>query len=440
MGMLEDVARVVSEQKEMKVRGHMPNIIYRIWRSTPDGDKSYIGQTKNIKGRMDNHLSNAKRLEMPMQQDIRQFGPDAFNVEIIFVSFNPKHLSYLEDDLIETFGSLAPSGYNLQDSGSKAQPRKYKSAVRTEDTTYEKEVEAGRVKPMRTTDAMNDPAVKWYLGSPCNKDPSHIRDDGYTVRKKTGACRACANEQSSHTKTLTRKSLDERRSDIANGTTHLKGCHEGVIEIPVAEIETSLRFDESTGLGYWIVSRGTAKAGSVAGTVNKDTGYRQIRFNGTLYRWPRVVMAVWGGGILPTETVDHINGNRDDNRLCNLRRVNISQNNLNMASTKGVSYVKRDDRWRVKMQISGLVARLGQSFKTEEAALSRYNAVKARIGNLFSDSDPYNIQALEALLAGTEAEKRIARLLALTPSKASQREIDRLLPLLLPCSSLPRFY
>lgn len=74
--------------------------------------------------------------------------------------------------------------------------------------------------------------------------------------------------------------------------------------------------------------------------------------------------------------VDHINQNTLDNRLCNLRIVDKSENALNSSKIKrhntsgmnGVSYSKRDDAWRVYLAINGRRV-YHKSFKDKEDAV-----------------------------------------------------------------------
>lgn len=94
---------------------------------------------------------------------------------------------------------------------------------------------------------------------------------------------------------------------------------------------------------------------------------------------------------------DHINGNKLDNRRCNLRVVNVSQNNMNrtcFSSTgyKGVSVVQRkpthNPKYVARITINRKTIKIGEYFTPEDAAKAYDNmAIKhhgqyARLNNI----------------------------------------------------------
>lgn len=71
--------------------------------------------------------------------------------------------------------------------------------------------------------------------------------------------------------------------------------------------------------------------------------------------------------------IDHINGNKLDNRVSNLRLATASQNHCNRPKSsrntsgyKGVG--KRNGRWRVKIRLNGIDYHVGYFSSLEEAA------------------------------------------------------------------------
>lgn len=65
--------------------------------------------------------------------------------------------------------------------------------------------------------------------------------------------------------------------------------------------------------------------------------------------------------------VDHKNRVKTDNRLCNLRFVTKSENNINRDGVVGVYFDSKGNRWRASISINGTAIKLG-SFKTKEEA------------------------------------------------------------------------
>lgn len=117
-----------------------------------------------------------------------------------------------------------------------------------------------------------------------------------------------------------------------------------------------------------------ALAGQVAGTVSLQ-GYRQVQFAGTIYKEHRLIWFMMTGK-WPDE-IDHINGDRLDNRFVNLREVTRSQNNANSerpagaSGLRGVIWIESSQKWRAQMRIRGQHVHLGL-FDTAEAAHSAY--------------------------------------------------------------------
>lgn len=79
----------------------------------------------------------------------------------------------------------------------------------------------------------------------------------------------------------------------------------------------------------------------------------------------------------PNILVDHINGNRLDNRKCNIRVCNRSENNKNQtlnpnntSGYKGVSWFKETKKWRAYISINNKHVYLGLFESKEEAALA----------------------------------------------------------------------
>ena len=79
-------------------------------------------------------------------------------------------------------------------------------------------------------------------------------------------------------------------------------------------------------------------------TIN-DNGYHQLTLHGKTYGIHRIVALQWIENDDPEHKtqVDHINHDRDDNRIENLRWITISDNNKNKTKHKGIIYEYMDE-------------------------------------------------------------------------------------------------
>lgn len=85
--------------------------------------------------------------------------------------------------------------------------------------------------------------------------------------------------------------------------------------------------------------------------------------------------------------VDHINGNRNDNRRCNLRVIQKEINPINCkiysnntSGQKGVSYLKRLNKWQVNINVNKKSIYLGVYSDFDEAVRVRKEAEKKYFG------------------------------------------------------------
>ena len=157
----------------------------------------------------------------------------------------------------------------------------------------------------------------------------------------------------------------------------------------IERVREVLSYDPDTGVFIWRMDRGrTARAGHKAGWVNQD-GYIRIETLGAAMMAHRLAWFVTYG-MWPKEELDHINCNRADNRLVNLREATRAENTRNARTPvrntsgfKGVSFHKRMGKWQAQIQ-NGKVIFLGYYDSPEEAhqayvmAASRFHGDFAR--------------------------------------------------------------
>jgi len=116
-------------------------------------------------------------------------------------------------------------------------------------------------------------------------------------------------------------------------------------------------------------------AGMKAGSLRND-GYIGIYINGTYHFAHRVIWEMFNGVIPSNLCIDHINRNRSDNRLNNLRLSTFQQNHFNRSKQsnnrsgfKGVSWHKQKQKWVAQIKIEGKNKFLGFFEDPEEAYL-----------------------------------------------------------------------
>lgn len=71
------------------------------------------------------------------------------------------------------------------------------------------------------------------------------------------------------------------------------------------------------------------------------------------------------------EQLDHINGIKDDNRICNLRSVTNQQNQHNRTKAKGFYWCKNAKKWKSQISLNSKRINLGY-FDTPEEARQAY--------------------------------------------------------------------
>jgi hypothetical protein len=77
------------------------------------------------------------------------------------------------------------------------------------------------------------------------------------------------------------------------------------------------------------------------------------------------------------ECLDHINGIRDDNRICNLRSVTRQENQFNMKNAKGYCWHKVAQKWKAQIQLNKKPIHLGL-YNTEQEARDAYLQAKEK--------------------------------------------------------------
>jgi len=131
-------------------------------------------------------------------------------------------------------------------------------------------------------------------------------------------------------------------------------------------VKSQLEYLPEQGIFLWKIDTnyGEKQKGKRAGGVDTSTGYERIALAGRQYYTHRLVW-LYSYGVFPTGLLDHINQDKLDNRLENLREVGRSGNAMNAKRPRdntsgeiGICWCSRLNCWRVyasrdKKQYSG---------------------------------------------------------------------------------------
>ena len=179
-------------------------------------------------------------------------------------------------------------------------------------------------------------------------------------------------------------------------------------DITAEIMRTLFDYDHDTGIFWWRVKPSRrVKAGAAAGSVSSK-GYIVIRINGMKFMAHRLAW-LHTHGAWPEHEIDHLNGNRADNRIANLRDVSRSTNAQNQTKPRkdgtsgylGVSWNKRAERWNAKIMANGQRQHVGY-FDCAKEAHAAYLAAKLRLhpGDIRNLAE---IQSLPTTLFGRTA-------------------------------------
>lgn len=160
-----------------------------------------------------------------------------------------------------------------------------------------------------------------------------------------------------------------------------------------AELKSRLHYDQNTGLFTAIIKTAKrVKIGDISGSVNSD-GYVNIFVKNVSYKSHRLVW-LYLYGKFPEGQIDHINGIKNDNRLCNLRECTQQQNHKNVgiraSNTSGykcVSFNKRAEKWTARCHAGKKRYFLGYFDSAIDASIAYETFAKKHHGEFYYCKD-----------------------------------------------------
>jgi hypothetical protein len=137
---------------------------------------------------------------------------------------------------------------------------------------------------------------------------------------------------------------------------------------PLEELKEFLDYNPDTGIFTWIKKSSIpVKVGQVAGRANGN-GYVRIKFKGRDYFAHRLAYYMYHGVDPLEKCIDHIDGDKANNKIDNLRLASVS-------------WHKSSKKWRAYIMINGESKHLGLFTNKEDAIKARREAKIKYIGD-----------------------------------------------------------
>ena len=118
-------------------------------------------------------------------------------------------------------------------------------------------------------------------------------------------------------------------------------------------------------------------------------GYIRNRIHGRCYSTHRLIFLFFNGYV--PEYIDHIDGNRSNNKIENLRECTWSQNQQNSklrtnntSGIKGLSYVKRSNKWLARISLNKKVL-FYKEYSSKSEAVFELRKERERLHSEFSN-------------------------------------------------------
>lgn len=160
-------------------------------------------------------------------------------------------------------------------------------------------------------------------------------------------------------------------------------------ELTQEHLKSILHYNPDTGLFIRLINlSNSTKVGDIIGSYSGN-GYLHAQIGGKTYLLHRLAF-FYMTGKFPENYVDHINGEKDDNKWVNLRKANNSENQMNSCKRKdntsgykGVTFRKKNNMWESVIMSNGKYIYLGY-FNNPEEAHEAYKTASLKYHGEFS--------------------------------------------------------
>jgi hypothetical protein len=134
-----------------------------------------------------------------------------------------------------------------------------------------------------------------------------------------------------------------------------------------------LEYNDTTGIFTYKITRSNKLAGSTAGSTDTN-GYIMISINNCKFLAHRLAW-LYIYGQWPDSDLDHIDGNRTNNSINNLRKATRSQNNYNKTSNRNKNNYRgvcktSSGKFSASIKVIGRDVYIGNFMTAEEASLA----------------------------------------------------------------------